>query len=101
MKAIEKAPLVKIFENLVKSWSGRLSGPAYANALERIRKAPEIEVIPVTYAQWVRKDLGGGYRAPYKVCSQCGYCPPVTWQDREQHFTKHCPECLATMEGTS
>lgn len=46
-RLIRAWPLEVQFENLAKSWVGTFSGPAYANALERLRKAPTVDAVEV------------------------------------------------------
>lgn len=46
-KLIYAEPLETQFENLARSWRGTFSGPAYADALERLRNAPKVDAVPV------------------------------------------------------
>ena len=46
-RLIRAWPLEIQFENLAKSWVGTFSGPAYANALERLRKATTVDAVEV------------------------------------------------------
>lgn len=42
MRLIGAGPLEEFFENKAKSWTGTWSGPAYSNALERVKDAPTV-----------------------------------------------------------
>lgn len=46
-RLIDAGPLESQLENLAKSWTGTFSGPAYSNALERVKNAPTVDAVQV------------------------------------------------------
>ena len=56
---------------------------------ESIKAKIDKDVEVVRHGEWIRKDFkpcGHDY-----ICSLCGYAVPQTY--------KHCPECMAKMDG--
>mgnify|MGYP003304326375 CR=1 FL=1 len=89
MRLIDADQLEKQFENLAESWRGTLSGPVYANALNRVKRAPTIDAAPVVHGRWDEKEVING--GTILICSACKY--PF----RRLEPKNYCPNCGTKM----
>lgn len=91
-KLIYVGPLESQFENLVKSWCGTFSGPAYMNALERLRKAPGVDAIEVIRCKdCVKSESDEHDRSLSRVwCKKtCMYMPETGFCSEGKRRQKH------------
>ena len=87
-RLIYAGPVGEYLENKARSWSGTFCGPAYADALERVKAAPTVGTVPVAHGS---REIGDRANPQMPTCSVC--------KNRATFRTKYCPSCGANMDG--
>lgn len=101
-RLIDATPLQEQFENLVKSYTGKWSGPVYLSALERIKKAQTVDAVPADRVAALETELAAAmaYISTMKDCETCKHemqdadsCPcdcELCTGEPCAHMCQHC-----------